>query len=163
MKKSKHERQNSSSSDKNDRKCQTNKERKCKYVCAYGNRVYEYVLGPACVCKQKCRSKLDGKEEEIFYKFWNLGPRYIQNKYLFGCIKVKPAMATVFKLERLYRSKTINASYSVKVNGNDVKICKIEFMSIHGLPRGRLDSIVSQISRGATTPKLDKRFTNKMR
>ena len=41
----------------------------------------------------------------------------------------------------------------------DIKICKSEFMNVHGLQhsRGRLDGIIADISKGATIPRIDHR------
>lgn len=124
------------------------------------------VLGPSCTCKENCRSKLNNKEVEIFNKFWDLGSFDIQNAYLFGCIKINTKKRCYpKKTKRQISSRKFTASYTVKVNGMDVRICKTEFMSIHGLQssRGRLNNIVTQVAEGSTTPKLDKRGKHKTR
>lgn len=85
---------------------------------------------------------------------------------MFGCIKIHPKKRCYpKKTKKEVSSRNFSASYAVKINGEEITICKTEFLSIHGLQnsRGRLNAIVSAIANGATTPKSDKRGKHKNR
>ncbi|XP_071053921.1 uncharacterized protein [Onthophagus taurus] len=83
-----------------------------------------------------------------------------QTIYLFSQMKSVPK-------KRLYPKKTkkevssrkVTIQYFVKVNGVDVKVCKQEFLAVHGLQKSkkRIQLLYEQISKGATTPKSDQR------
>lgn len=62
-------------------------------------------------------------------------------------------------------SRKYNAIYNVNVNSECVKVCKTEFMSLHGLQssRGRINLIVSQKIKGAIVPTTDQRGKHKNR
>nr|CAI5866523.1 unnamed protein product [Callosobruchus analis] len=53
----------------------------------------------------------------------------------------------------------VTNQYFVKVNGVDIKVCKTEFLSLHGLQKSskRVKLIAQQIAEGRTTPKRDGR------
>ena len=55
-----------------------------------------------------------------------------------------------------------NIHYFVKVNGIDVRICKEEFIAVHGLPqsRKRLQLLSKQMAGGNSTPSSNKRGTH---
>lgn len=105
-------------------------------------------------------------ENEIFNGFWNIGDYNVQKAYLFNAIK------TTSK-KRRYRKKTksdtsrrnISINYIIKVNGKDVKVCKTEFLAVHGLQtsKRRVQLLVEQIKSGAGTPKSDGRGRHKNR
>nr|CAH7734334.1 unnamed protein product [Callosobruchus chinensis] len=125
-----------------------------------GKKILPKTMGPPCHCKAHCRSLLLGTEETIFHSFWNLASFDKQNAYLFGTIKALPKKRNYpKKRKRQISSRTVTFSYSVKINGVDVKICKEEFLSIHGLQnsRKRLYNICKQIRQGNTVPKCDQR------
>ncbi|CAH0564506.1 unnamed protein product [Brassicogethes aeneus] len=112
-------------------------------------------LGPPCHCKNMCREKLDNTHEAIFNKFWDLGSFDLQNSYLFGCIRIhKNKRSYKKKQKRQEFSRTFNAEYTVNINGKDVQICKVEFMSIHGIQnsRGRINRVVKMKAQGSSVP-----------
>lgn len=117
-------------------------------------------LGSPCRCQKNCRSKLNNSHENIFTKFWDLGSYDLQNSYLFGAIRVeKKKRSYKKKQKRQESSRQFTAQYIVNVDGRDVKVCKVEFMSIHGLQncRGRIDHIVKMKTTGAVVPIKDRR------
>jgi hypothetical protein len=62
------------------------------------------------------------------------------------------------KTKRNVSSRNFSFNYFVKVNEFDVKICKKEFISIHGLTsQKRLQMLQKQMIEGLTTPKSDQR------
>lgn len=102
-------------------------------------------LGPPCSCEQNCRQKLNNTEELIFNQFWKLGSYDLQNSYLFGCIHVgKKKRSYKKKSKRQQSTRKFSARYFVQIDGAHVKICKREFMNLHGLQnsRGRFDNII---------------------
>nr|CAI5859197.1 unnamed protein product [Callosobruchus analis] len=115
-------------------------------------------LGSPCRCKYKCREKLEGTQESIFNKFWDLGSYYKQNSYLFGCMKLdKKKRDYRKKQKRQESSKKMNAVYNVNVNSQNIRICKTEFLNVHGLQssRGRINRTVSRKIKGASVPDKD--------
>lgn len=125
-----------------------------------GNKVKARILGPPCRCKNKCRTSIFGNEENIFHSFWNLDSYDKQNAYLFGTIKCLPKKRHYPKKTKRQRSsRAVTFEYSVKVQGVDKKICKEEFLSVHGLQNSkkRIYNICKQIREGNTIPKCDQR------
>lgn len=123
-------------------------------------RIKAREMGPPCDCKNKCREKLSNTHEIIFNKFWDLGSFDLQNFYLFGCIHVRNKNRSYKKKQkRQESSRNITADYTVTVQGQSVKICKVEFMRVHGLQnsRGRVNRIVKMKSQGSVVPETDKR------
>uniref|UniRef100_A0A6P7G248 Uncharacterized protein LOC114336788 n=1 Tax=Diabrotica virgifera virgifera TaxID=50390 RepID=A0A6P7G248_DIAVI len=91
-------------------------------------------LGPPCSCTNKCREKLQGQEINIFNEFWNLGSWELQNSYLFGCIDIVKKKRSYPKKQKHQEShRKSNAVYSINVNGETTRVCKTEFLNIHGL------------------------------
>uniref|UniRef100_A0A6P7H074 Uncharacterized protein LOC114344494 n=1 Tax=Diabrotica virgifera virgifera TaxID=50390 RepID=A0A6P7H074_DIAVI len=80
-----------------------------------------------------------------------------QNAYLQGCMRYKNVIRKKTKALVSKRSQTIE--YKLKSQGKDVKVCKIAFLSIHGLQknRGRVENLVKQLKTGSNTPKSDLR------
>ena len=102
------------------------------------------MVGTACTCPKKCRSKLQGTESGIFHSFWDLGSWDAQNPYLFSSMKigeVKQKYPKKTKSQESNRKCTIQ--YTGKVNCNEVSLCKVEFLAVHGLQnsRGRVENI----------------------
>lgn len=123
-------------------------------------------IGPPCLCKNKCRKKLGNTYETVFTKFWDLGSFDLQNSYLFGCIRLEPKKRSYKQKQKRQESRRkFTAQYMVNVNGEDVKVCKVEFMSVHGLQksRGRINNIVKMKSTGAVVPNQDGRGKHKNR
>ncbi|CAH2002700.1 unnamed protein product [Acanthoscelides obtectus] len=117
-------------------------------------------LGSPCRCQKNCRDKLSNSHENIFSKFWDLGSYDLQNSYLFGAIRVlKKKRSYKKKQKRQESSRQFTAQYIVNVDGRDVRVCKVEFMSVHGLQncRGRIDHIVKMKTTGAVVPIKDGR------
>lgn len=123
-------------------------------------------LGSPCGCKKKCREKLNNMHETIFHKFWDLGTFDMQNSYLFGCIRIHSKKRSYKKKQkRQESSRTFNAEYTVNVTGQEVSICKVEFMRVHGLQnsRGRINRIVKMKAQGSSTSAKDSRGKHKSR
>lgn len=117
-------------------------------------------MGLPCKCRKNCRSLLLGKEYQIFNAFWDLGDYDKQNLYLFSQMKAVPKKRTYpKKVKREVSSRKISIQYFVKVDGIDVKICKAEFLAVHGLhnSKKRIQLLYEQMGQGASTPKSDKR------
>lgn len=123
--------------DRNKRKSKRNSGH--EYFCPKTRKTVEArKLGPPCSCEQNCRQKLNNTEEHIFNQFWKLGSYDLQNSYLFGCIHLgKKKRAYKKKTKRQQSRRTFTACYVVEIDGAHVKICKREFMSLHGLQNSR--------------------------
>ena len=63
------------------------------------------------------------------------------------------------KCKRVVSSRNFNIHYFVKCNGQDVRVCKEEFLAVHGLQRSqkRIQLLCKQIGEGSSTPSSDKR------
>lgn len=117
-------------------------------------------LGLPCSCKNQCREKLQSCETNIFNEFWNLGSWELQNSYLFGCVHIVKKKRSYPKKQKHQEShRQSNAVYSVNVNGETTRVCKTEFLNVHGLQssKGRLNNIVSKKIKGIRVPERDKR------
>lgn len=55
-----------------------------------GKSVAAKILGPRCMCKNKCWARIEEYKEEIFHSFWDLGDFNSQNNYLLSNIKMEP-------------------------------------------------------------------------
>lgn len=89
-----------------------------------------------------------------------MGSRQVQNTYIFGCLTVKPKARTYRKKLKYQESRrTTTVEYKIKKKGKLVKLCKKEFLSIHGLQnsKARVDRLVLQVKEGLFTPTVDKR------
>ncbi|XP_072399582.1 uncharacterized protein [Diabrotica undecimpunctata] len=83
-----------------------------------------------------------------------------QNIYLFSQIKSVPKKRTYLKKTKKHvSSRNVSIQYFVKIKGIDVKICKQEFLAVHGLQKSkkRIQLLCEQMKEGASTPKADKR------
>lgn len=137
-----------------------------EYVTKTKKTVKARELESSCTCKNKCREKLNNTHETIFTKFWGLGSYDLQNSYLFGCIRVeKKKRSYKKKQKRQESSRKFTAQYTVNIDGYDVKICKVGFMSVHGIQnsRGRVDHIVNMKTSGAVVPGKDGRGKHEKR
>ncbi|KAJ8975440.1 hypothetical protein NQ317_014198 [Molorchus minor] len=117
-------------------------------------------MGTMCLCKNKCRQKLKDSHETIYRKFWELGSLDLQNSYLFACIEIVAKKRSYKnKQKRQESSRKFTVQYMLNVNGEAVKVCKVEFMNIHGLQksRGRMNNIVKMKATGAVVPISDGR------
>lgn len=111
-------------------------------------------IGPPCTCKNKCREKLEECYTEIFQTFWDLGSYNLQNSYLYGCIQVQPKKRSYRKKQKKQESsRKCTARYMVNVNGRNTKICKTEFINVHGLQlsKGRINRLVSKKNRRSSS------------
>ncbi|XP_072387218.1 uncharacterized protein [Diabrotica undecimpunctata] len=61
------------------------------------------------------------------------------------------------KTKGIHSSRNVSVKYRVKVNGDDIEICKKEFLAIHGISKKRIERLVHQNKEGASTPKSDER------
>lgn len=123
-------------------------------------------MGPPCRCKNKCREKLENTSADIFTRFWHLASFDLQNIYLFGCIRLELKKRSYKKKQKNQESRRkFTARYMINVNGEDVQVCKEEFMSLHGLhiSRGRINNLVKMKSTGAVLPNQDGRGKHKNR
>lgn len=63
---------------------------------------------------------------------------------MFGSIQAKPPKRRYpNKKKKEHTSRNAELTYTIKVNGSLINVCKIEFLAVHGLQnnRGRLKSI----------------------
>ena len=61
--------------------------------------------------------------------------------------------------KRQESQRKVSINYFVKINGVDIKVCKTEFLAIHGLQNSpkRIQLLCEQMSAGMATPHSDKR------
>lgn len=103
---------------------------------------------------------MQGNHEQLFTKFWDLSSFDIQNSYLFGCIRAKNKKRSYKKKQKNNVSRRkFTADYLVNIGDEEIKICKTEFLSVHGLQksRGRVERILKMKVGGAMVPKPDMR------
>lgn len=132
-----------------------------QYVSSSGKYIIlGRTLGPPCECSKKCRQLLCGTENAIFHSFWDLADYNVQNAYIFSSLKVcAPKRRYHKKTKREISGRKVTVSYNLKVDGKDVKVCKREFLSVHGLQasKKRVHLLVEQIKSARATPKSDGR------
>lgn len=127
-----------------------------------GREIPEKKQGPDCNCKQKCFEITSTEQRSnIFKTFWEMESRNLQNSYLFGCIKCTKVKRKTKK--DLPSRRNFTVEYSVVISGERKKICKKAFLNIHGLQnnRGTIENIVVNITKGCSTPLMDKRGCHK--
>lgn len=108
-------------------------------------------MGPPCPCRRKCMTKIGEAASKIFHGFWDIGNFDAQNNYIFSCISTAPPKRSYPKKRKKEQSsRKITATYSVKVQGEVIQVCKAAFLSVHGLQkaRGRVENIVQQVASG---------------
>lgn len=130
------------------------------YINNKGKDVVSREIGHPCQCKNKCRTLLMGQESKIFEAFWDLADYNKQNVYLFSSMKsVSKKRSYPKKTKRRESSRKVTIQYFIKINGVDVKVCKIEFLAVHGLQKSqkRIQLLCQQMSEGLTTPRSDRR------
>uniref|UniRef100_A0A6P7F544 Uncharacterized protein LOC114325131 isoform X2 n=1 Tax=Diabrotica virgifera virgifera TaxID=50390 RepID=A0A6P7F544_DIAVI len=112
---------------RNQRKVKRNKSE--EYYSESTNKVMgAREIGLPCLCSRQCATKI------IFTQLWNLGSFDIQNSYLFGCIKMcSKKRHYPKKPKKAVSGRKYSVEYYVTVNTETIKICKSEFMSVHGL------------------------------
>lgn len=109
-----------------------------EYVTKRHKTVSAREIGLPCTCKRKCREMLKGKHMQIFNAFWDLADYDKQNIYLFSQMKSIPKKRTYpKKTKRGESSRKLSLQYFVKVNGTDIKVCKQEFLAVHGLQNSK--------------------------
>lgn len=90
-----------------------------------------------------------------------------QTKYLsFFSNKIYPEKRSYPKKTKSnVSSRKVSIQYFIKVNGIDVKVCKQEFLAVHGLQNSkkRIQLLYEQMGEGASTPKMDKRGKHQTR
>ena len=107
------------------------------------------VLNP-CNCKDRVFEKV-GREniDEIFASFWAIGKYNEQNTYLQSLTcEVDPKRKRKKKVEGS-RSRTAYR-FHVKIHNKKFKVCKMAFISIHGLGAGRINWLFKKRSMPAT-------------
>lgn len=120
------------------------------YINTKGKEIEPKKLSAPCGCKKQCRQLLEGKENDIFNAFWNLGDYDKQNIYLFASIKVIPKKRSYpKKTKRADSSRNISVQYRVKVNGHEIEICKKEFLALHAISKKRIERLVDQNKAGS--------------
>ncbi|XP_072390087.1 uncharacterized protein [Diabrotica undecimpunctata] len=129
-----------------------------EYINTKGKKIEPKKLGAPCGCTKQCRQLLAGKENDIFNAFWNLGNYDKQNIYLFSTMTVIPKKRSYPKKTKgIHSSRNVSVKYRVEVNGDEIEICKKEFLAIHGISKKRIERLVHQNKEGASTPKSDER------
>lgn len=130
------------------------------YISISGKEVKAAELGPSCKCNRKCGETIGQTEaEHIFNSFWNIGNYNEQNAFLFGSIKVFPKKRSYKKKTKSNTSRrTHSVQYYVKSRGQDIRVCKVKFISIYGLKsQMRLQLIIDKIKSGNSSPTADNR------
>lgn len=115
------------------------------------------VMGQPCSCPKKCWGRISEHAEDIFVNFWELKDFQSQNTLLVQAMKLKPKIRSYTKGRKSRRNFTF--VYTVKIQGVEVEICKLMFLSIYGLQnnRGRIANLQRQLKDGRQTPKVDGR------
>lgn len=133
-----------------------------KYINKLGKEDANKKLGPPCGCNKKCRQLVGAEATNIFNAFWDIGSYDKQNAVLFVLIKMNAVKRKYpKKTKSSYSRWNISLKYTVKVAGNDLEVCKKEFMALHGMTTdARLTHIREMINEGSS-PKQDLRGKNK--
>lgn len=108
-------------------------------------------LGPPCACRLKCMSRIKDAASTIFHCFWNIGNFDVHNNYISSCISISPPKCSYPKRRKKELSSRKNtATYSVKMQGEVIQVCKAAYLSVHGLQKSRvrMENIVQQVARG---------------
>jgi len=103
------------------------------------------------LCHSKCRFQcsetvdLDSRRNlfEAFYSMTSGG----QDAYLFGCIQSFPPKTRLCNAER---PREFSAVYSVKIEGENVRVCKKAFQILHCVSEAKVAHIVRQVRDGFT-------------
>ena len=115
-------------------------------------------VGPPCRCKNQCFTKLGTNAiNAIFSEYWssgdyNLQTANLQKKITKTLPKRKRTKAVVSRVTGVF-------SYNLQYMEKDYKVCKVAFVSIHGIGVGRARSAhLKQTDAGSTIK--DRRGTN---
>ena len=101
------------------------------------------MVGPPCSDGCFDRVTPDGVNS-VFSAFWGLGDYDMQNAYLQKLIRVKAVKRKRTTAEISRRATTME--YSI-INGlQTIKVCKAGFIAMHGLTRGRIESVVKKMT-----------------
>ena len=120
---------------------------------------WEWVLIPAkkvgepCTCRKKCFDKFTPEViNEVLKKFWENGEYDIQNMYFCSVIERKKTQNEE-KLGVVNTSRVKNNNkYCIKYDGKTTYVCKMAFISIHGINEGRIQQHNrKRTSTGVTT------------
>lgn len=132
-----------------------------RHVCAL-----LLILFFCCRCSRfKCFEKIDeAQRQNILEAFNNMSDKNIQDSHLTGLITMhhihrkRPRIAD----EEGRRSHAAAFSYRLRIEGRDIPICKVAFLSFHGITKHRLQRIHNSIVMYGHSPK-DKRGSHKNR
>lgn len=125
-----------------------------------GRQVDAVKPGPDCKCKFHCFDRISQHDrEKIFDEFWKLGNFNLQNSYLFGCLKQETTKRKTKKTNSPSKRCYSFQYYVGTTDGVKVRVCKMAFLSVHGLQnhRGRVENIAASLKKGCVTPPSDKR------
>lgn len=99
-------------------------------------------IGPLCKCG--CMSRLGDKVKTIFKDFWQLGNYEKQNEYIARLVhSVNVQRSRVEPGKQSRRTQTIQ--YSVRSDEVEYKVCAAGFLSIHGISRKRVRTVVLKL------------------
>ncbi|KAJ6639452.1 hypothetical protein Bhyg_12197 [Pseudolycoriella hygida] len=127
------------------------------YETAEGNFIPPRTIGNECKCRKKCRSRLFGKELQLFHAFWDLeshDKEKEQAKRHYKSRTKDPAMPP---------KRNVSYKYYVNLLGQQIPICKVEFLAVHGLQFSakRVDLLSRKLKTDVLIPPSDGRGKHK--
>ena len=115
-------------------------------------------IGPPCKCQKKCFDILGNDAvNNIFKDYWALADYNLQTMDLQKKITKQDIKRKRTKNEECVKSGTYN--YFVYYNDKKYQVCKVAFLSIHGIGRKRANIAYNKKTETGTTIK-DQRGTN---
>jgi len=101
-------------------------------------------------CRFKCSDKIDNESrKEIFAAFYSM-TAHAQDVYLSGCIKTS-APKLVSSSSESHRK--ISCVYTISVSGEQTRVCKKAFQSIHVISEAKVSHITQQLKCGLIVPR----------
>jgi len=104
------------------------------------------------LCRQKCRFKCsekinDASRQVIFSTFYSL-PVTAQDVYIFGCVT---SHAPKLSLIEATQHREVSVEYTVNVDNDSVRVCKVAFQNLHSISSSKVRHIVEQSKKCQTT------------
>ena len=109
-----------------------------------GKQVEARKIGPPCSCKNKCCEKLGSDAiEKLFSEYYKLDYNG-QSHYIHKHISSIPVKRVRVKDKESRRKFTYE--YSVTVKGKCVSVCSTAFLSVHGINKGRVHTVLDKVA-----------------
>lgn len=132
--------------------------------CRNSGRAYISTTGKAvpakryleqdCECRHKCLARLGttADREAAYRRFWDIGDFEKQNVHLVQSVVLVPS-SNSSRVRHLdppqgeRRFKTVKRIYYVKIKEGQarVRVCKSQFLRLHGVSNGRLDRVLQSL------------------